>query len=59
LYADGEVRYKYKEKPWYRISVELSVKDRDHLEIFCSAIGIIPSELIKERDRYKKYNNKI
>lgn len=59
LCADGEVRSKYKEKSWYRISVELSVKDRDHLENFCRAIGLIPSELIKERDRYKKYNNKI
>ena len=59
LNADGEVRNKYKEKPWYRISVELSVKDRDQLENFCRAIGLIPSELIKERDRYKKYNNKI
>ncbi|MFX0083048.1 MAG: hypothetical protein ACFE94_14965 [Candidatus Hodarchaeota archaeon] len=59
LYADGEIRNKYKEKYWYRISVELSVKDRDHLENFCRAIGLIPAELIKERERYKKYNNKI
>ena len=59
LYADGEVRNKYREKPWYRISVELSIKDRDHLENFCKAIGLIPFELVKERDRYKKYNNEI
>jgi hypothetical protein len=59
LYADGEVRNKYREKPWYRISVELSAKDRDHLENFCRAIGLIPSDIIKERNRYKKYNNKI
>ncbi|MHA2131906.1 MAG: hypothetical protein ACW99L_18205 [Promethearchaeota archaeon] len=59
LYADGEVRNKYKGKSWYRISVELSVKDKDHLEKFCRAIGLIPSELIKERKRHKKYDNKI
>ena len=59
LCADGEVKLYYKGKPWYRISIELSIKDREHLEKFCRSIGLIPSELIKKRDRFKKYNGKI
>jgi len=59
LYADGQIKKKYKGKSWYRYSVELSVKDRGHLKKFCRAIVLTPSELIKERVRCKKYNNKM
>ena len=53
LYADGSVIMNYRGKPWYLISVELSIKDKDQLVRFCEALNLNPV-LIKERDRIKK-----
>lgn len=58
LYADGSVKELYREKPWYRILIDLSIKDRDQLVRFCNAIGL-PFHYIKTRFRKKKYRGKI
>jgi hypothetical protein len=55
LNADGEVKKFYRGRPWYLISIELSVKDRDQLVRFCKALGLNPLKSIKERVRIKKY----
>jgi len=59
LFADGSIKMKNRQKPWYRISLELSVKDRLHLQKFCKALSLNPTEVIKERTRYKKYKDEI
>lgn len=53
LYADGSVVMDYRGKPWYLISMELSIKDKDQIIRFCKALNLNPI-LIKERDRTKK-----
>ena len=59
LYADGSVKDFYREKPWYRILIDLSIKDRDQLVRFCNSIGLDPSQYIKTRSRKKKYRENI
>ncbi|MBY9018254.1 MAG: hypothetical protein KGD66_05405 [Candidatus Lokiarchaeota archaeon] len=59
LYADGSVKEYYRKKPWYRILIELSIKDKDQLIRFCRTIGLNPSQYIKSRYREKKYKDEI
>ncbi|MFX1496700.1 MAG: LAGLIDADG family homing endonuclease [Promethearchaeota archaeon] len=55
LYADGSVTYRYKGKPWYLISLELSSKDKNQLVKFCDIIGLNHIDMIKSRFRIRKY----